>query len=221
MSLYRVSSLKLPRPRLDQTVGGRILFHEFLTPTWQGHHQMSVKILSVAAMLALLSACGSNTTSDDLTGSAAGNTASNGAGGITSGAATDLTSSDLDAGPAPGTQEDFEVNVGDRVLFDLDSSTINEAGRQTLDRQAAWLDQYQSITVTMEGHTDERGTREYNLALGDRRANAAKNYLVALGVDPGRLLTISYGEERPVDPGNSESAWSQNRRAVTVVNVVN
>lgn len=182
---------------------------------------MYAKFVAIPAIVALLTACGSDPASDDLTGSAVGGTAASSTSDITTGAATDLTSSDLASGPAPGTQEDFEVNVGDRVLFDLDSSTINEPGRQTLDRQAAWLEQYQSITITLEGHADERGTREYNLALGDRRSNAAKNYLVALGVDPSRILTISYGEERPVDPGNSEAAWSQNRRAVTVVNLVN
>lgn len=182
---------------------------------------MNVKFALVAVILASLGACSSDPTGDGLSGSAAGGTNDSDNASIGSDSATDLTSQDLNSGPAPGTVEDFEVNVGDRVLFDLDSSTINEAGRQTLDRQAAWLDQYSAITVTIEGHTDERGTREYNLALGDRRANAAKNYLVALGIDPSRLLIISYGEERPVDPGNNEAAWSQNRRAVTVVNLVN
>ena len=92
---------------------------------------------------------------------------------------------------------------------------------QTLDRQAAWLQQYPDVVLTVEGHTDERGTREYNLALGDRRANAVKNYLVALGIDPGRILTISYGEERPAEPANDETAWAKNRRAVSVVSTTN
>lgn len=187
---------------------------------------MRAQFTSAIVVLAFLTACGSDPATDEVSGSSVGGAQGGANGGISSGAATDLTgsdltSSDLAAGPAPGTVEDFEVNVGDRVFFDLNSSTINEAGRQTLDRQAAWLGQYGSITVTIEGHADERGTREFNLALGVRRANAAKDYLIALGVDPGRILTISYGEERPVDPGNNEGAWAQNRRAVTVVNLVN
>ncbi|MCB2055815.1 MAG: peptidoglycan-associated lipoprotein Pal, partial [Geminicoccaceae bacterium] len=140
-------------------------------------------------------------------------------GGAGLGAGTDqagLNSSDLAGGPPPGTQEDFEVNVGDRVYFDLDSSTLNDEARTTLERQAAWLLQYPEITVTIEGHADERGTGEYNIALGERRASAAKDYLVALGVQPSRMLVFSYGEERPVDPGHDEAAWAQNRRAVTV-----
>jgi len=181
---------------------------------------MKARWVVLAGLLLVATACSSTVGPDEVTGSGELAGPQSGDGGITSGAASDLTRSELGA-PEPGTAEDFEVNVGDRVFFDLDSSTINEAGRETLDRQAAWLNQYPSITVTIEGHTDERGTREYNLALGDRRANAVKNYLVALGVSPNRLLTLSYGEERPVDPGVGEAAWAQNRRAVTVVNLVN
>ena len=127
-----------------------------------------------------------------------------------------ISSSELPGQPAPGSQEDLEVSVGDRVLFDYDSSVLDPAATQTLDRQAAWLKQYPDVIVTIEGHADERGTREYNLALGDRRAKAVKNYLVALGVSGDRLLTISYGEERPADPAHNEAAWAENRRAVTV-----
>jgi len=123
------------------------------------------------------------------------------------------------AAPRPGTQEDFEVNVGDRVFFAFDSAALDDAARAVLDRQAEWLLMYPHITVTVEGHADERGTREYNLALGERRAQAVKDYLVAKGVSPERILTISYGEERPVDPGHNEAAWALNRRAVTVINV--
>jgi peptidoglycan-associated lipoprotein len=132
-----------------------------------------------------------------------------------------IASSDLPGQPVPGTQEDLEVSVGDRVMFGYDSSVLDAVATQILDRQAAWLKQYDNVIVTIEGHADERGTREYNLALGDRRANAVKNYLVALDVSPDRLLTISYGEERPADPGHSESAWAQNRRAVTIVSTTN
>jgi peptidoglycan-associated lipoprotein len=98
---------------------------------------------------------------------------------------------------------------------------LSPVATETLDRQAAWLRQYPNLQVTVEGHADERGTREYNLAIGDRRATAAKNYLLALGIPADRILTISYGEERPADAGNDEAAWANNRRAVTVVTAVN
>ncbi len=123
--------------------------------------------------------------------------------------------------PAPGTQEDLELSVGDRIFFDYDSAVLSPVATETLDRQGAWLKQYPNLVVTIEGHADERGTREYNLAIGDRRATAARNYLLALGVEPERVLTISYGEERPADAGNDETAWANNRRAVTVVTTVN
>ncbi len=122
-----------------------------------------------------------------------------------------------DSGPEPGTQADLVVNVGDRVFFETDSSDLTSAARTTLENQATWLKQYPSLGVTIEGHADERGTREYNLALGERRANAVKNYLVALGVSPSRITTISYGKERPAVPGSNDTAWSQNRRGVTKV----
>lgn len=118
---------------------------------------------------------------------------------------------------APGSQEDLVVNVGDRVFFGYDRFDLNEDARATLEKQAAWLAKHPSVSIAMEGHADERGTREYNLGLGERRANAAKDYLVALGVSPARVRTVSYGEERPVALGSNEDAWSQNRRAVTVV----
>ncbi len=120
-------------------------------------------------------------------------------------------------GPALGTQADLVVNVGDRIFFDTDSSSLTMAARTTLENQAAWLAQYPNLNVSIEGHTDERGTREYNLALGERRANAVKSYLVALGVNPARLGVISYGKERPAVPGANSMAWSQNRRSVTKV----
>ena len=128
----------------------------------------------------------------------------------------DLYSADTD-GPAPGTQADLVVNVGDRVFFDTDSSDLSAPARETLANQSSWLGQYPNLTVTVEGHADERGTREYNLALGERRANAVRNYLIALGIDAGRIDVISYGKERPAVPGYDESSWSQNRRGVTKV----
>ena len=116
----------------------------------------------------------------------------------------------------PGSVADFRQNVGDRVFFDTDMSNIREDGRQTLNRQAEWLKKYTNYQITIAGHCDERGTREYNLALGERRANAAKQYLVAQGIPAQRVQTISYGKERPDVPGSTEQAWSQNRRAVAV-----
>lgn len=127
-----------------------------------------------------------------------------------------LYSEDM-AGPTPGTQADLVVNVGDRVFFETDSSDLTMSARTTLENQTTWLRQYPSVMVTVEGHADERGTREYNLALGERRANAVKNYLVALGVSPSRITVISYGKERPAVPGANDTAWSQNRRSVTKV----
>jgi peptidoglycan-associated lipoprotein len=117
-----------------------------------------------------------------------------------------------------GSQEDLAQNVGDRVFFETDSSSLTSDAQHTLEKQSEWLKQYTSVKVTVEGHCDERGTREYNLALGERRAAAAKKYLVSLGIDSKRVTTISYGKERPAVIGNDESAWSQNRRAVTVLN---
>jgi peptidoglycan-associated lipoprotein len=118
----------------------------------------------------------------------------------------------------PGSAQDFIVNVGDRVFFDTDSVVLTPQSRQTLDRQAQWLNQYPRYTITIEGHADERGTREYNIALGSRRAQAAQGYLVSRGVGSNRLRIISYGKERPVAVCDDISCWSQNRRAVTLVN---
>ncbi|MBN8830803.1 MAG: peptidoglycan-associated lipoprotein Pal [Sphingomonadales bacterium] len=121
------------------------------------------------------------------------------------------------AGPTPGSQADFVASVSsDRVFFGLDKSDIDAESQATLRSQAQWLARYPQKRITIEGHCDERGTREYNLALGERRANAAKNYLVTLGVDTSRITTISYGKERPAALGSDEASWAQNRRAVTV-----
>ena len=119
---------------------------------------------------------------------------------------------------APGSRADFLQSVpADRVFFAFDSYSLDDAARTTLDAQAAWLGQNRNVRVTIEGHADERGTREYNLALGDRRANAARAYLEARGVAPSRMQVISWGKERPAAPGSNEEAYAQNRRAVTVV----
>lgn len=117
----------------------------------------------------------------------------------------------------PGSQEDLVANVGDRVFFDFDASSVRADQRPVLQRQAAWLAQYPQNQIMVEGHTDERGTREYNLALGQRRANSARDVLVASGVSGSRIQTISYGKDRPDALGSDETAWARNRRAVTVV----
>ena len=117
----------------------------------------------------------------------------------------------------PGSAQDFTVNIGDRIFFDTDSSAIRGDAQATLGKQAQWLNQYSNYGITIEGHADERGTREYNLALGARRAAATRDYLISRGVAANRLKTISYGKERPVAVCDDISCWSQNRRATTVL----
>lgn len=120
-------------------------------------------------------------------------------------------------GPVPGSEEDLVQNVGDRVFFDFDRSTLKPDAQATLDRQAGWLQRYRQVQVQIAGNCDDRGTEEYNLALGSRRANTARDYLVARGIEPARLNTISYGKDRPVALGDNEQAWAQNRNAITAV----
>lgn len=135
---------------------------------------------------------------------------------------TDTSDTDFDqdatSGPVPGSRADFIAQAGtDTVYFDTDVHELDAEARSILDQQARWLVANPNVRVTIEGHCDERGTREYNLALGERRANSAKNYLAARGVDAGRMTTISYGKEQPVALGSDPASWAQNRRAVTVV----
>jgi len=122
-------------------------------------------------------------------------------------------------GPTPGSQAHFSQAMAGRdvIYFDTDKYNIDAEDQAALQGQAQYLVQYPTVRATVEGHADERGTREYNLALGERRANAAKNYLVSLGVDAGRVTTVSYGKERPVALGSDEESWAKNRRAVTIV----
>jgi peptidoglycan-associated lipoprotein len=128
---------------------------------------------------------------------------------------------DLQAGmgaATPGSPQEFTVSVGDRVFFETDSSSLTGQAQATLDRQVQWLMQYSQYAFTVEGHADERGTREYNLALGARRGNAVRDYFIARGIPAQRMRTVSYGKERPVAVCDDISCWSQNRRAVTVLN---
>ena len=159
---------------------------------------MRIKILGLMAAMTVLAACDTTpTTTNTGAGTAAAVTPSQ---------------------PAVSLADELKTQVGDRVLFAFDKSDISPEAKAILTRQAAFMTKYPSATFTIEGHCDQRGTREYNLALGERRATSAKNGLVALGVAGGRLQTISYGKERPAVVGNNEAAYAQNRRAVTVVN---
>jgi peptidoglycan-associated lipoprotein len=165
---------------------------------------MNLRSLSLlAAVLLLAAACKQNP-----------ETSTNTSGMSSAAPASSTTAS----GPAKGSREDFIQNVGDRVYFDFDRTEIKSEGQQTLQRQATWLQQYPNVTVTVEGHCDDRGTREYNLALGNRRANSVKSALVALGIPANRVQIISYGKDRPVVVGDNESAWAQNRVGITVIN---
>lgn len=177
---------------------------------------MLSRFIMMFAVVVFVSAC--STTDEDATLDS--QTTADGGGVDAGGPLSDIYDAQtLDtSGPAPGTQQDLVVNVGDRVLFGTDRYDISSEARVVLEKQANWLAQYPALNITVEGHADERGTREYNLALGERRANSVKNYLVALGVDPRRIETVTYGKERPAVPGFDESAWSQNRRGVSKVN---
>ena len=168
---------------------------------------MRFKFFGILAALALVSAC---ETAPEETMAATGT-----GGGQAAPASSAGTG--IQIGPMAGTQDDLVVNVGDRVFFDLDKYSLRPDARATLEKQAAWLKKFPAVKIAVDGHCDERGTREYNFGLGDRRAAAVKDYLVALGVSPARVKTISYGEERPVALGSNESAWSQNRRGVSVI----
>jgi peptidoglycan-associated lipoprotein len=121
------------------------------------------------------------------------------------------------AGPVAGSIADFQQNVGDRVLFGYDRSDLEDGGRSTLQKQAAWLQRFPTVVLTIEGHADERGTREYNLALGARRAQAVRDYLVSLGISGARIDTISYGKERPMCVQSDEGCWAQNRRGLSTI----
>ena len=160
---------------------------------------MNIKLLGALAAASLLAACANNPP-PATTG------ASNGSGAAVS-----------TAGPAPGSEEDLVANVGDRVFYGFNAASLSGDARSTLDRQSAWLGRYPQVSVQLAGNCDDRGTEEYNLALGQRRANSARDYLVARGVDAARVSTISYGKDRPTAQGDDEQAWAQNRNAITSV----
>jgi peptidoglycan-associated lipoprotein len=181
------------------------------------------KLLFGLGALAFLAACDAppEVTSADRSGGAPVTGGIGGPGGVNRfGAGIDANSSNRNGAnrTGPGSQQDLAQNVGDHVYFDTDRVDISPEARRTLERQAEWLRRYSNVTVTLEGHADERGTREYNLALGDRRAASMKTVLVALGIDANRINTVTFGKERPEMVGSNPSAWAKNRRGVTVVN---
>jgi peptidoglycan-associated lipoprotein len=165
----------------------------------------AARLAAIAALTIAVAAC-SSTPNPDATAAAGGLGGAGGAGGFGAG------------GPAtPGSTQDFAVNVGDRVFFETDSTDLTPTAVAILDRQAQWLARYPRYTILIEGHADERGTREYNFSLGARRSQTVRDYLASRGVSAGRMRTLSYGKERPVAVCNDISCWSQNRRAVTVL----
>ncbi|MCF8468204.1 MAG: peptidoglycan-associated lipoprotein Pal [Sneathiella sp.] len=176
---------------------------------------LGLKTLSIFTALLLVAAC---ETAPTETGDSSGGGATTQTSGTSGSTTTTVVTETVKTSVQPGSQEDLVLNVGDRVFFGFDKYDLSDEAQATLQRQAAWLNANPAVTLVIEGNCDERGTREYNLALGDRRATAVKNYLVTLGVSAGRLSTISYGKERPVALGHNEAAWAQNRRSVSVVN---
>ena len=163
---------------------------------------MTKRLLALVSGMMLLAACEAPPTDDGLgDGTGTGGQYGNG----------------YDGGVGVGSQADLEKNVGDRVFFSYDSSVLSSEAQATLQRQAQWLQSHPSVNIVIEGHCDERGTRAYNLALGERRGSSAKNYLASLGISPSRMTVVSYGKERPAVIGSHEGAWAQNRRAVTVI----
>jgi peptidoglycan-associated lipoprotein len=185
---------------------------------------MRTKLLGLLAIALLVSACATDTEesgSASSEGTSMQAPSSGGGGSTVSTAPTEMKTMKpakamAPKGLAPDSQEYLVVNVGDRVFFGFNKSEINSESADTLKRQAAWMQENGNVTVVVEGHADERGTREYNLALGERRANAVREHLISLGVSAARINTISYGKERPAVLGSNEAAWGQNRRGVTL-----
>ncbi len=173
---------------------------------------MGARLLSLLAVLVIVAGCSKNEPESGLI-----TTDSNYSTNQATTTTTDDSATLGTGGPLAGSQQDFVVNVGDRVFFGYDQYDLTGEARATVERQAQWLKQYPNVSLTVEGHADERGTREYNLALGEQRATAVRNYLIANGVDAGRIQTISYGKERPAVMGSDDQSWAQNRRGVVVI----
>ena len=177
---------------------------------------MMIKLFTSALLVFFLAAC--STTPKDTADSSGSGSASSSSDVSSSEEGTITETSPESASITPGSQEDLIVNVGDRVFFNYDSSDLDSDAQELLQDQVAWLKQYSNVSVIVEGHCDERGTREYNLALGEKRAQSVKNYLISLGISSDRISTISYGKERPAVIGSNDGAWAQNRRSVSLVN---
>lgn len=175
-----------------------------MAPNYRGRSQdlrnMKFKVFGALGLALVLAACSDgNTNAGNATG------------------ATNTAAVAPDAGPVPGSEADLVANVGDRVFFPLNYSQLTDEARATLDKQVAWLAKYPQVTIQLAGNCDDRGTEEYNIALGQRRANAARDYLVAKGVSASRISTISYGKDRPTADGDDDASWTQNRNAITSV----
>ena len=177
---------------------------------------MVIKLFTSALLVFFLAAC--STTPKDTADSSGSGSSSSSSDVSSSEEGTITETSPESASITPGSQEDLIVNVGDRVFFNYDSSDLDSDAQELLQDQVAWLKQYSDVSLIVEGHCDERGTREYNLALGEKRAQSVKNYLISLGISSDRISTSSYGKERPAVVGSNDGAWAQNRRSVTVVN---
>ena len=177
---------------------------------------MVIKLFTSALLVFFLAAC--STTPKDTADSSGSGSSSSSSDVSSSEEGTITETSPESASITPGSQEDLIVNVGDRVFFNYDSSDLDSDAQELLQDQVAWLKQYSDVSVIAEGHCDERGTTEYNLALGEKRAQSVKNYLISLGISSDRISTISYGKERPAVVGSNDGAWAQNRRSVTLVN---
>jgi len=176
---------------------------------------MLVRLLAIALLATTMAACSS--TPDEEGGAVTVGERTDGYGSGPLDGTGVYGDGSVDGSAIPGSQQDLATNVGDRVFFAYDSYDLAPEARDTLNRQAEWLNRYPNLSITIEGHSDERGTREYNIALGDRRATAVKNYLVSMGVGSSRLNTISYGKEQPAVVGSDAASWAQNRRGVTRV----
>ncbi len=175
---------------------------------------MLSRMLSLLMVLFLVSACAATVPKDESLLDIDGGVNEQGYESSDSGFETDMLGGN---GAVPGTQQDLVVNIGDRIFFGFDKYDLTFDAKDSIEKQSMWLKKYPHINVVIEGHCDERGTREYNLALGDRRAMAVRNYLIALGVESERVQTISYGKERPSVMGSDERSWAQNRRGVLVI----
>ena len=168
---------------------------------------MRLKVLALLAAVSLVAACSSSGEETATTENT----------GTQTTAAPPPPPPPAPSGPAPGSMADFEVNAGNTVLFALDRSDLSSQAQATLDAQAAWLAAFPAVTITLEGHADERGTDDYNLALSARRAASARDYLIAKGISAARIQTLALGESAPADPASNEAAWAKNRRSVTIL----